>query len=125
MRIFKTKTLAKFTKQNGIGDASLVEAIARATQGLIDADLGGQVIKQRVAQPGQGKRGGFRMLIGFRSDRAVFLFGFAKNERENIDADQLRTLREIVASWFAADAAQIEKAIKDGNLIEVHDDKDS
>ncbi|NUU43172.1 type II toxin-antitoxin system RelE/ParE family toxin [Tardiphaga robiniae] len=125
MRIFKTKTLAKFTRQNNIGDASLVEAIARAARGLIDADLGGQVIKQRVARPGQGKRSGFRMLIGFRSDRAVFLFGFAKNERENIDADQLRTLREIVAIWLAADDAKIAQALKDGILIEVHDDKDS
>jgi hypothetical protein len=125
VRIFKTKTLAKFTRQNNIGDASLVEAIARAARGLIDADLGGQVIKQRVARPGQGKRSGFRMLIGFRSDRAVFLFGFAKNERENIDADQLRTLREIVAIWLAADDAKIAQALKDGILIEVHDDKDS
>lgn len=64
MRIFKTKTLAKFTKQNGINDASLVEAIDRAVRGLVDADLGGQLIKQRVARPGQGKRSGFRMIIG-------------------------------------------------------------
>ena len=73
MHIFKTKTLAKFTRQHGIGDASLVEAVQRAMQGLIDADLGGQIIKQRVARPGQGKRGGFRMLIGFGPDRAVYL----------------------------------------------------
>jgi len=77
--------------------------------GAIDADLGGHIIKQRVARPGQGKRGGFRMLIGIRSDRAIFLFGFAKNERENIDDDQHKTLREIIASWFAADDAKIAK----------------
>ena len=57
MRIFKTKTLAKFTRQNGISDEALVEAVERAKQGLIDADLGGKVIKQRVARPGKGKRG--------------------------------------------------------------------
>jgi hypothetical protein len=73
MRISKTKTLAKFARQNGVRDLSLVEAVERAKRGLIDADLGGHIIKQRVARPGQGKRGGFRMLIGFRSDRAVFL----------------------------------------------------
>jgi hypothetical protein len=60
-------------------------------RGPIDADLGGQIIKQRVARPGQGRRGGFRRLLGFGTDRAVFLFGFAKNERENIDSDQLAT----------------------------------
>jgi hypothetical protein len=89
-------------------------------RGLIDADLGGHVIKQRVARPGQGKRGGFRMLIGFRPDLAIFLFGFAKNKRENIDSDQLKTLREIVAIWFAADEERIAEALADGNLIEVH-----
>ena len=122
MRIFKTKALARFTKREAISDASLVSAIENARRGLIDADLGGGIIKQRVARPGQGKRGGFRMLIGFRSDRAVFffLFGFAKNERDNIDDGQLTTLREIVASWFAADDRKIAQALKDGLLIEVN-----
>jgi hypothetical protein len=121
VRIFKTRALAKFTRQNGISDASLVAAVENAMRGLIDADLGGHIIKQRVARPGQGKRGGFRMLIGFRSDLAIFLFGFAKNERENIDDDQLKTLREIVASWFAADEKRIARALADRILIEVQD----
>ena len=119
MRIFKTKALARFTKNEAISDESLMAAIETAKRGLIDADLGGGLIKQRVARPGQGKRGGFRMLIGFRPDRAIFLFGFAKNERDNIDDKQLTTLREIVASWFAADDKKIALALKDGLLIEV------
>ena len=82
MRIFKTKALARFTKKEGIADEALVAAVESAKRGLIDADLGGGLIKQRVARSGQGKRGGFRMLIAFRTDLAVFLFGFAKNERE-------------------------------------------
>ena len=103
---------------------SLCEAIEQAERGLVDADLGGGLIKQRVARAGQGKRGGYRMLIAFRSKlRAVFLFGFAKNELDNIDDDQLATLRETAAVWLAADAQKIERAIKDGLLIEVrHDD---
>ncbi|HMH71133.1 MAG TPA: type II toxin-antitoxin system RelE/ParE family toxin, partial [Bradyrhizobium sp.] len=84
-----------------------------------DADLGGQIIKQRVARPGQGKRGGFRMIIGIRSDRAIFLFAFAKNERENIDKAELMTLREIVASFLNAAEETIAQALKDGTLIEV------
>lgn len=125
MRIFKTRALARFTKREAISDESLVAAIETAKRGLIDADLGGGLIKQRVARPGQGKRGGFRMLIGFRSDRAIFLFGFAKNERDNIDDKQLTTLREIVASWFAADDDKIARALKDGLLIEVKHGKES
>ena len=119
MRIFKTKTLAKFTRQNDINDEYLVEAVERAVRGLIDADLGGQIIKQRVARPGQGKRGGFRMIIGIRSDRAIFLFAFAKNERENIGKAELMTLREIGASFLNADDKTIAQALKDGTLIEV------
>lgn len=125
MRVFKTKTLARFTRQHGISDASLVESVQRAMQGLMDADLGGQVIKQRVARPGQGKRVGFRMLIGFGPDRAVYLFAFAKNERENISNGELLSLREIAATFLKASKEEIAKALTDGNLIEVHNDSES
>jgi hypothetical protein len=119
VRIFKTKTLAKWTRQNGVPDADLVAAIERARKGLIDADLGGLIIKQRVARSGQGKRSGFRMLIGFKSDRSVFLFGFAKNERENISNAELTSLREIAGSFLNATDEKIAQALKDGTLIEV------
>jgi len=119
VRIFKTRTLAKFTRQNGISDDGLIDAVDRAVRGLVDADLGGQIIKQRVARPGQGKRGGFRMIIGIRSDRAVFLFAFAKNERENIDKAEMMTLRAIVASFLDATEEKIAQALQDGTLIEV------
>jgi hypothetical protein len=125
VRIFKTRTLAKFTRRNGIADASLIDAVDRAMRGLIDADLGGRIIKQRVARSGQGKRGGFRLLIGFASHRSVFLFGFAKNERENIDDGELTTLREIADSFLKASDGKILHAINDGILIEVKDEKAS
>jgi hypothetical protein len=102
LRIFKTRTLAKFARQNSVADVSLVIAVERAMQGSIDADLGGRVIKQRVARPGQGKRGGFRLLVAFGPHRAVFLYGFAKNERENIRDAELMTLREIARTFLNA-----------------------
>jgi hypothetical protein len=120
VRIFKVKTFVRFARRQRIADKSLSEAIAAAERGLVDADLGGGLIKLRVARPGQGKRGGYRLLIAFRSKlRAVFLFGFGKNELDNIDDDQLATLKETAALWLAADAGQIERAMKDGLLIEV------
>lgn len=86
MRIFKTKWLRRYARRERIADHRLREAIERAESGLVDADLGGGVIKQRVARDGQGRSGGYRMLIAYRAgDRAVFLYGFAKRERENID----------------------------------------
>jgi hypothetical protein len=123
VRIFKAKTFARFARRERIVAASLREAIEQAERGLISADLGGGLIKLRIARQGQGKRGGYRMLIAFRSKlRAVFLFGFAKNELDNIDVDQLATLRETAALWLAADAQKIERALKDGLLIEVRHD---
>jgi hypothetical protein len=125
VRIFTTKWLARFARRERITDESLREAIERAERGLVDADLGGGVIKQRVARSGQGRSGGYRMLVAYRAGaRAVFLYGFAKNERENIGSDELLTLREIGAAWLAADAARIAQALKDEALQEVADDED-
>jgi hypothetical protein len=79
VRIFKTRWIARFARKSRISDAMLVEAIRRAERGLIDADLGGGVIKQRIGREGQGRSGGYRTLIAFRlGDRAVFMFAFCK-----------------------------------------------
>ena len=120
MRIFKTRLVARFAKREGIADASLTATVEDAERGLIDADLGGGIIKQRVARKGQGKQGGYRVLIAFRSmDRSIFLYGFAKNERDNIEASELRTLKQVGAYWLAADDMQLLQAIQDGVLTEV------
>lgn len=90
--------------------------------GLVDADLGGGIVKTRVARAGQGRSGGYRMLIAYRAGtRAVFLYGFAKADRGNISADELVTLREIGADWMAADMDRIGRALEAGVLQEVSD----
>lgn len=123
MRIFKTKGLARFARREKIDDKSLREAIERAEQGLIDADLGGGLIKQRVARPGSGRSGGYRMVVGYRvTDRAVFLLGFAKKEQDNIAEDELLALRTIATKWLAADAGRIQKELDTGNLQEITHD---
>jgi len=63
LRIFRTKGFGRFQRKDDIDDAALREAIARAERGLIDANLGHGLIKQRVARRGEGKRGGFRTII--------------------------------------------------------------
>jgi hypothetical protein len=120
MRVFKTRWLARFARHQRITDASLLEAIARAEQGLIDVDLGGGLIKQRVARQGQGRSGGYRMMIAYRAkDRAVYFYGFAKSDRENIEPDELLTMREIAAELLAGDADQIAEAIRNNKIEEV------
>jgi hypothetical protein len=85
VRVFKSKQFSRFARKEGIGDASLCEAVDRAERGLIDGNLTGGLIKQRVARPGQGRSGGFRTLLVFRAKtRSIFVHGFAKNERANI-----------------------------------------
>lgn len=121
MRIFTTKAFARFARRERISDRSLVEAVRRARQGLIDADLGGGVIKQRVARPGRGRSSGYRVLIAFRQGvRSVFLYGFAKSDRANIDDDELATARDIAKSWFEASDRQIADAIEQGVIQELH-----
>jgi len=123
VRTFKTKWLARFARRERIADKSLREAIERAERGLIDADLGGGLIKQRVARQGQGRSGGYRTIVAFRAgERAVFLYGFAKNALGNISPDELSILRKVAENWLAADTARIREEIEVGNLQEIEDD---
>lgn len=120
VRVYKTKWLARFTRREKLSDAGLAEAIERAERGLIEADLGGGLIKQRVARAGGGRSGGYRMLVAYRAEtRAVFLYGFAKSERENITDDELLSLREIAAGFLGASDEGIGHAVEDGTLQEV------
>jgi hypothetical protein len=120
MRVFLTKWTARFVRREKISLASLRDAIVRAEQGLVDADLGGGLIKQRIARTGKGRSGGYRTIVAYRrSGRAIFLFGFAKSGRENIGPDELKTAREIAAIWMSADEQRIALGLHEGELEEV------
>jgi hypothetical protein len=101
MRVFKTKPFGRFASHEGIADEDLCEAVRRAARGLIDADLGGGVIKQRLARKGQGKSGGFRSIVLFRrSEKAFFVYGFAKSDKDNIRRDELKAFRKLAAKCY-------------------------
>lgn len=120
MRVFKTKEFGRFARRGKIADATLCEAVARAGRGLVDADLGDGLIKQRVARPGQGRSGGFRTLIVYRAEaRSVFVYGFAKSELDNIDRDELAFWRRVAAAYLAMDEDGIEAVIALDELMEV------
>ena len=127
MRILTTKGVARFVRRERIREADLIEAIDSASRGIVDADLGGDLIKQRVARPGRGRAGGFRIIIAYRAaERAVFLYGFAKSDLDNIDGDALQALRVIGANWLAAEARIVAQAIDEGDLREIdHDDQNA
>ncbi|MHB0721338.1 type II toxin-antitoxin system RelE/ParE family toxin [Roseomonas mucosa] len=124
MRIFKNKPFARFARKARLSDAALREAIGRAGRGLIDADLGGGVIKQRIAREGAGKSGGFRTIILFRvGERSFFVHGFAKNEQDNIRDDELAAFKLLAAQLLAYDDAALATAIGAGVLTEVTEDE--
>lgn len=126
MRTFKTRWFDRFARREGIADQSMRDAIERAERGMIDADLGGGLIKQRVARQGQGRSGGYRMIVAYRAmNRAVFLLGFAKNDQENIPLDELKFLRKLAENWLTADAAKINNEIESGNLREIAYDQET
>lgn len=120
MRVFKNKSFARFCRKARITDAVLCGAVDAASRGLIDADLGGVVIKQRVARHGEGKSGGFRTIILFRiCERAFFVHGFAKNERDNIRDEELDAFKMLAAMMMAYGDDALDKAIENGTLTEV------
>jgi hypothetical protein len=120
VRIFKNKAFIRFAKKAGIGDAALCAAIRDAERGLMAADLGGGVIKQRIARHGQGKSGGFRTLIVFRAGtRAFFVHGFAKNEKDNIGKDELIALKKLASDLLGYDDKAIDRVVASGTLTEV------
>jgi len=104
MRVFKTKPFARFASHEGIADEELCEAAAQAERGLIDADLGGGVIKQRLAREGQGKSGGFRSILLFRRGaKAFFVYGFAKSDGDNIRRDELKAFHKLAGEMLTLD----------------------
>jgi hypothetical protein len=124
VRVLKTKVFSRFQRKERIADRSLLEAVRTAENGLIDADLGSGLIKQRVARPGEGKRGGYRTIIAYREDdRAVFLYGFAKNAKSDLEMEELAALARIGARWLSATAHEIEVAVTSNEVTEVADEQ--
>ena len=120
MRVFVLKEIDREFRRQAITDPMLCEAIERAERGLIDANLGGHVIKQRLARPKQGKSGGFRTVIAYEvKKRSLFMYVFAKNEKDNISDKDLERLRGL-ASWaLSRTDAQIELLLTSGEWREV------
>ncbi len=120
IRIFKTKKFQRWARKEKVTDTQLKDVIGEIEEGLIDADLGCGLIKKRVAKSGQGKRGGYRTILAFRhQDRAIFLFGFAKNERANLDETEKDVYKNLATDLLSAPTQQLVKMVKTGLLIEV------
>ena len=126
MRIFRNMAFTRFAKKSRISDVALCKAVMNAERGLIDADLGGGVIQQRVAREGEGKSGGFRTMILFKTGtRAFFVHGFAKNKMDNISDNDLVLLRRLAAEMLNYNETELTQAINNSLLIEVTCDEET
>lgn len=120
MRIFKNRWFVRFARKERISDNDLRDAILRAMRGSIDADLGGGLIKQRLARRGQGRSGGYRTIIVYRSeDRAIFLFGFSKSNLDNLEPDELSAFKEVARELLNLGDDALAQLIEAGRFTEI------
>lgn len=122
-RVFETKSFARWARKAGLREAALCGAVQEMADGSIDADLGGGVLKKRIALPGMGKSGGTKTLVATnKGSRWYFVFGFEKNERDNIEPDELAALKRLAADLLKLADNQLDTAIRAGALTEIcHD----
>lgn len=120
MKVYKLHLFARWAKKEGVTNTALKQAVAEIESGLYEANLGEMVYKKRIARKGCGKRGGYRTLLAFKlEDKAIFLYGFAKKDRENISTKDEQALKKLAAHYMAASPAIIQKAVVLNELEEI------
>jgi len=123
LRILKSRPFGRFARNEGLTDAALCEAAREIEAGLVDARLGGFLVKKRVAKGGGGKRGGFRTILAHRQGRRlVFIFGFSKGDRDNIDERERTALLKLGDEYMRFSETALAQAVAAGELIEVRCD---
>ncbi len=125
MRVLQTKEFKKWSKSEKLSDQDLAKTISEIENGLIDANLGGGLIKKRIAIGSSGKSGGARTIIAYQKGRkAFFLYGFKKNEMSNINDTELKVLRKFGEILMTRSNIEINLSIKINQLYEVAYEKE-
>ena len=123
MRVFKNAWFGRFARKRKISEEVLWDAVDRAEKGLVDADLGGGVIKQRIARPGEGKSKGYRSIVLYRKgDKAFFVYGFPKSDLGNIRGDEEEQFKKAAKLILALSDDQIRQLTENGQFEEVKKD---
>jgi hypothetical protein len=121
MRIFKNPWFTRFTSKEGIQNSELKDIVNDVLEtGRADADLGGGVYKVRIARSGEGKSGGYRVIVFFKSgERTFFHYAFAKSALENISKGELKVMKRQAKKYFTQSDEQINMQLMNGNLLEI------
>jgi len=121
--IFKTRHFARWARKSDLSDSLLEIAVLEIQRGLLEADLGGGVVKKRIALPGRGKRSSTRTFLATnKKDKWFYLFGFEKSERVNLSENELDSLKKLAKDLLGLTASQIAVALGEGVLVEVKDE---
>jgi len=119
-----TKWFIKWARKTDLSIVALKEALVNLEKGLSTADLGKSLYKVRVKREGQGKSSGYRTIVVYREKkRAIFLYGFAKNEKESLTSKELRYFQKLGNDLLKLSQSQIEIAIKNNVLFDLEDVK--
>jgi hypothetical protein len=123
MAIYVTRWFARWANQQGLPDEALCRAVHEMYRGLYEADLGGRLLKKRIARPGGGKSGGFRTLVATNmGDRWIFLYGFSKNDQENVELQELRGLKAWATALVDMSSRDLDDMQKRGAITRVDSD---
>jgi len=114
----KTKWFSKWSKKNSINDEKLLKSLESISENLGIVDLGGHLYKVRIPREQQGKSGGFRSIVIFKDfDLAIFVYGFSKNEKDNLDKDELKYFKKLAKDLLEIDKKKYEKLIQLGDFF--------
>ncbi|MGL5335459.1 MAG: type II toxin-antitoxin system RelE/ParE family toxin [Enterovibrio sp.] len=120
MSVFMSKPFNKWAISEKVSIDDLHHAVIEITQGLIDAELGGGIIKKRVRVANRGKSAGARTILAYKNGaHTFFIFGFLKNQTDNITSQELKALKKMAKELFSYDQTNIKKLITSGQLIEI------
>jgi hypothetical protein len=120
VRVLKTKFFARWARKERIDDSSLAAAVAEMRRGLVDAQLGGNLLKKRVARPGAGKSGGYRTFVASdQHDRWIFIYGLAKKDRDDLGDDELHDLKRAAQAYLALSEEMVSRALGTGELRKI------
>ncbi|AGF74126.1 toxin-antitoxin system, toxin component, RelE family [Bartonella australis AUST/NH1] len=124
MRIFKLKSFAKFADKERLCDDKLRAVVEEVEAGIIHADLGGNVIKQRIARDGQGKRGSYRVVLLYKVGKlAFFVHGFAKSKEDNISKAQEDKFKELAKIFLDLTKTELDKLLVTKKFTEIQNEK--
>jgi hypothetical protein len=119
-KIFKHHIFHQWMCAEGLSDEALKKAIDEIEKGLYETNLGSGLYKKRIAREGQGKRGSYRTLIAFKyQEKAFFIYGFAKNARDNISTREKKLYRKLAKDLLSLNADAVQKMLANNKLFEV------